>query len=198
MHLGRVLLFGWYSDRFAVKMARRNGGISEPEHKLWLMLPLFVALPLSILFLGFAPYYGLHWAAYVIGGMGLSCAAGGVVTTAALNYLFDSYHDFKSDKATSASDDSPQMLAVLPPAMAIPFGFVSLPAWLSFSLVSPLLTRTPCLQGYAITPWIGNLKTFAISAACVAFAINALALPMIRWGKSLRRRDAGVLYGKGQ
>jgi hypothetical protein len=52
-----------------VYMARRNNGISEPEHKLWLTLPLFVAGPLGLLMMGMGAYFELHWIVFVIGSV---------------------------------------------------------------------------------------------------------------------------------
>lgn len=52
-------------------MARRNGGIAEPEHKLWLLLPLFVGMPAGFLMMGLGPYYQAHWIVYVL-GMGIT------------------------------------------------------------------------------------------------------------------------------
>lgn len=51
-------------------MAQRNGGVSDPEHKLWLMAPIFIGVPGGFLMMGLGPYYGAHWIVYTL-GMGL-------------------------------------------------------------------------------------------------------------------------------
>jgi hypothetical protein len=55
------------SDRLALWFAKRNHGISEPEHKLWLTLPLLLAGPFGLLMMGMGAYFELHWIVFVIG-----------------------------------------------------------------------------------------------------------------------------------
>ena len=90
------ILAGWFSDMFAVWMARRNGGIFEPEHRLWLaIVPLIFHAAGSILF-GVGAQHGVHWMGlafglvFMVGMMPL----GNIV---AINYIVDSYREVAGD-----------------------------------------------------------------------------------------------------
>ncbi|BGP32213.1 hypothetical protein JCM10296v2_003993 [Rhodotorula toruloides] len=173
-----VIIYGYINDKWALWMARRRGGISEPEDKLsLLLLSTAIPLPVSLLMLGLPPTYGWHWAAYVVAGMGLSVLFGSLFTASSIYYLFDCYHTFRPYSYDLPTSDSPQILALLMPTMAIAFGFVQ-------------------LRRLALDTGIG-LRNFGISAAFVAFACALLTLPMLRWGKALRIRDAAMYYGEG-
>lgn len=51
-------IFGGYvCDRWTVYYARKNGGISEPEHKLYLMIVPTVLSPIGLLMMGLGIYY---------------------------------------------------------------------------------------------------------------------------------------------
>lgn len=120
-----MIIYGYINDKWALWMARRRGGISEPEDKLsLLLLSTAIPLPVSLLMLGLPPTYGWHWAAYVVGGMGLSVLFGSLLTASSIYYLFDCYHTFRPYSYDLPTSDSPQILALLMPTMAIAFGFV--------------------------------------------------------------------------
>lgn len=72
---------GWFSDRFVEWMARRRGGISEAEDRLWLMYPATIISPAGLMLFGIGSGEGWLfpklWAAYVgLGfiGFGWGCA----------------------------------------------------------------------------------------------------------------------------
>ncbi len=43
---------GYIGDRIVLKMARKNNGILEPEHRLWLFLPSLLLVPFGLLLWG--------------------------------------------------------------------------------------------------------------------------------------------------
>ena len=43
---------GVFSDWFVIKCARRNGGIYEPEHRLWLFALTTIIAPVSLILWG--------------------------------------------------------------------------------------------------------------------------------------------------
>ncbi|BGO91518.1 hypothetical protein NBRC10512_003179 [Rhodotorula toruloides] len=172
-----VILYGWVNDKWALWMAKRRGGISEPEDKLsLLLLTTAIPLPVSLLMLGLPPTYAWRWPAYVVAGMGMSVMFGSFLTASSIYYLFDCYHTFRPYSYDLPTSDSPQILALLMPSMAISFGF-----------------------NYAVSPWTAGigLRNFGISACFTAFGCALLTLPMLRWGKALRIRDAAMYYGEG-
>lgn len=156
-------------------MAKRNGGISEPEHKLWLMLSLFILLPIGLVFLGVAPYFSLPWPAFVIAGLGITSLASSFGTTSAVNYLFDCFAAFDPGSGSVAPpEDCPQLVSALIPAMVLSFA-----------------------MNYALNPWLDalGLRDWGVSCAAVAAVVNLTMFPMIWYGKRLRRRQAALLYG---
>lgn len=72
---------GWFSDKFMEWMARRRGGISEAEDRLWLMYPAAIINPAGLILFGVGSGKGwlfpTLWGAYVgLGfiGFGWGCA----------------------------------------------------------------------------------------------------------------------------
>jgi MFS family permease len=112
-----IFLGGWLNDKSILWLARRNGGIYEPEMRLWLALPMSVITPAGILMCGVGLAYvsfvrvthsrpstlapdsfsnkssqGSPWPLVAVGygifGFGL-VVAGDI----ALSYAMDCYHD---------------------------------------------------------------------------------------------------------
>jgi MFS family permease len=81
---------GYLSDKFVIWMARRNGGIQEAEHRLWLMLPLIVINPLGMLLFGIGTGYGWPWPGPYI-GLGLIGFGWGCTGDLSMSYLMDAY-----------------------------------------------------------------------------------------------------------
>ena len=52
---------GLLSDYMIVYLSRRNGGIYEPEMRLWLALPAVIITPCSIILFGLTFTAGLPW-----------------------------------------------------------------------------------------------------------------------------------------
>lgn len=71
-------------------MARRNNGVYEPEHRLWLLLPLVVLAPGSQLFWGLGAYYGVQWIGPVV-AMGIISFVPVVGVQVCVSYCIDSY-----------------------------------------------------------------------------------------------------------
>jgi len=51
-HLPGIIIGGYLNDKSIVWLAKRNGGIYEPEMRLWLALPSAILTPGSVLMLG--------------------------------------------------------------------------------------------------------------------------------------------------
>lgn len=58
---------GLVVDKSIIWLSHRNGGIFEPEMRLWSALPGVVLMPLSILMFGLATAAGTHWIVPAIG-----------------------------------------------------------------------------------------------------------------------------------
>ncbi|KAI6886451.1 hypothetical protein KC334_g15650 [Hortaea werneckii] len=84
----------------ALKLARRNNGIFEPEHRLWgFALPTLV-LPASLILWGVGAAHGVHWFGLIVAIFGTAfCNTAGI--TLSVNYLVDSYHEISGDGMTT-------------------------------------------------------------------------------------------------
>lgn len=87
--LGAVIC-GPLSDSIALYLARRNGGIFEPEMRLWLAIAFTPLVPAGLFMFGIGLNNGSHW---LLPAFGLGISAVGIVpaSSAALTYLTDSY-----------------------------------------------------------------------------------------------------------
>ncbi|KAK5467613.1 Major facilitator superfamily transporter [Exophiala xenobiotica] len=81
---------GWCSDKFVIWMAKRNGGIFEAEHRLWLLFPTACIFPVGLWIFGIGTAYGWSWPAPYVGlgfiGFGWGCAG-----DLSMAYLMDAY-----------------------------------------------------------------------------------------------------------
>jgi MFS family permease len=87
---------GRLSDRLTTKLARRNSGIMEAEHRLWPFVLCVIIVPCSLILWGVGAQHKIHWFGLVVA----MCALAFTTTmgvTLSVNYLIDSYHDISSD-----------------------------------------------------------------------------------------------------
>ncbi|KAJ5085977.1 hypothetical protein N7532_010748 [Penicillium argentinense] len=87
---------GYLSDKSILWLSKKNGGIYEPEMRLWLALPMAILGPASILMFGLGLAYGIHWALLAVGFgvFGFTLAA---ISGISLSYLMDCYQDVIGD-----------------------------------------------------------------------------------------------------
>lgn len=124
----RAIFGGWITDKFTIREAKRNGGISEAEHRLKLFLLPTILTPIGLLMIGLGPYYGAHWIVYVLGAFTVNIA-GPLATLLSLTYAFITYHSIHpretSGVKAAAQQTAPYLLSVVFLAMVVTFGFVS-------------------------------------------------------------------------
>ncbi|KAJ5280025.1 Major facilitator superfamily domain general substrate transporter [Penicillium angulare] len=91
-----TLFIPMFNDWLIVYLARRNGGIFEPEMRLWTMIPAVFLNCIGLLVFGIGLGRGLHWILLSIGqaifGFGFIVTADAVLT-----YLTDCYPDILGD-----------------------------------------------------------------------------------------------------
>jgi len=58
---------GPISDRVAAWKTRRNGGVREPEMRLWCFLPAIIVSPAGLVVFSCTAYYKLHWIGFFAG-----------------------------------------------------------------------------------------------------------------------------------
>ncbi|EEU34751.1 uncharacterized protein NECHADRAFT_94856 [Fusarium vanettenii 77-13-4] len=91
-----ALVSGNFSDWLTIKLARRNNGIMEAEHRLWPFAICVVMVPGSLILWGVGAQHGVHWFGLVF-AMGCLAFTSAVGVTLSVNYLIDSYHDISGD-----------------------------------------------------------------------------------------------------
>ncbi|KAK8017864.1 MFS transporter [Apiospora rasikravindrae] len=91
---------GAFSDRFIIRLARRNNGISEPEHRLWLFAISTLVVPSSLIMWGVGAAHHVHWFGLVF-AMGALAYASTTGVTLSVSYLVDTYRDISGDALTT-------------------------------------------------------------------------------------------------
>lgn len=94
-------LSGWLSDIVTLKLARRNGGIMEPEHRLYMCVVAIIAHPAGCLLYGVGASYSIHWVGIVF-GLGLISVTLPIGSSLALTYILDSYKEMAGEGLVSA------------------------------------------------------------------------------------------------
>lgn len=126
-----AVLGGHIADRFTIRQARKNGGISEAEHKLKLLIVPTALAPFALLMLGLGPYYEAH-AMVFIAGMFVLSLIGPLAALLCLMYAFDTFHAMQPDSREGPQDEvqqcAPYLLAIIALCMIMTFGFVSRPS----------------------------------------------------------------------
>ncbi|KAK7432214.1 hypothetical protein QQZ08_001159 [Neonectria magnoliae] len=92
---------GWLSDIMTIKLARRNGGVYEPEQRLWMCVISIVSHPAGCLLYGVGASYSIHWVGIVF-GLGLISVTLPIGSSLAFTYILDSYKEVAGEGLVSA------------------------------------------------------------------------------------------------
>lgn len=95
-----ALWSGWSADKLAIFLARRNGGIREPEQRLWALLISGVLCAAGLILWGVGAARDVHWFGLIF-GLGLlafSCVCGGSI---ALSYDVDCFKEISGESMIS-------------------------------------------------------------------------------------------------
>lgn len=90
------LVSGKFSDWLTIRLARRNNGIMEAEHRLYPFAICVIAVPAFLILWGVGAAHGIHWfgLVFAMGGLAFSSTVGVALS---INYLIDSYHDISGN-----------------------------------------------------------------------------------------------------
>lgn len=90
------LYTGLFGDWALVKIARRNNGVKEAEHRLWLLLAAAVTLPLALILWGVGAAHQIHWFGLIVAMVLVGCS---IIMGAqiSLAYCIDCYKDLGAD-----------------------------------------------------------------------------------------------------
>ncbi|KAL7930741.1 major facilitator superfamily domain-containing protein [Trichoderma chlorosporum] len=118
-------LSGWMADTLALRLARRNGGVMEPEQRLWTCLVALVMHPAGCLLYGVGASYHIHWFGVVFGLCLISITLP-MGANLAFTYILDSYKEVAGEGLVSA--------ILVRNLMGFAFGFAVVPMINSLSL----------------------------------------------------------------
>ncbi|OTB13406.1 hypothetical protein K445DRAFT_377685 [Daldinia sp. EC12] len=91
---------GVFSDRFVIRLARRNNGVSEPEHRLWLFSVSTLMIPSALILWGVGAAHQIHWIGLIV-AMCITAFANTMGITLSVSYLIDTYRDISGDALTT-------------------------------------------------------------------------------------------------
>ena len=87
---------GWIGDRIVLELARRNRGILEAEHRLWLFLPSLLLIPFGLILWGVGAAHAIHWFGCVF-AMGVIALTNTIGLQLSISYCIDSYKDLSGE-----------------------------------------------------------------------------------------------------
>lgn len=173
--IGAVLGSVWggpCTDWLLLRLARRNEGIYEPEHRLWIYLPIPVIGAAGILLYGVGAAQGIHWAVPCLGlvfvGFYLDAS-----TPIAMGFALDCYPDLEAQVV--------QLSNFLRNVLGGAFTF-GLQPWINYSGV-----RTTVIVIAAVV--------FALNAMCVCFLLGGRRVRFWSAKRYLTVRDQALFYG---
>ncbi|GAB1215282.1 hypothetical protein ATERTT37_004468 [Aspergillus terreus] len=95
-----AIFTGRFSDWLTVRLARRNNGVMEAEHRLWPFLPCIILVPSSLILWGVGAAHEVHWFGLIFAMWLLAfCNACGI--TLSVNYMVDSYREISGQAITT-------------------------------------------------------------------------------------------------
>ncbi|RAL67460.1 hypothetical protein DID88_008215 [Monilinia fructigena] len=87
---------GVIGDRVVLWLARRNKGVSEAEHRLWLFLLSIILIPGSLLLWGVGAAHHVHWFGLIF-AMFLIASSNCIGIQLSVSYCIDSYKDLSGE-----------------------------------------------------------------------------------------------------
>ncbi|OJJ08760.1 hypothetical protein ASPVEDRAFT_879616 [Aspergillus versicolor CBS 583.65] len=87
---------GKLADKLSILLTRRNGGIMEPEFRLWCFVGGCIVTPLGLLLFGVGYAHELSWVALVF-GMGMVGFVSPAAGSLAVSYVVDCYHELRGE-----------------------------------------------------------------------------------------------------
>jgi hypothetical protein len=101
--VGMILGSIWVTlagPQLVIKLARRNKGISEPEHILWLFTASFVVVPFALVLWGVGQAHEMHWFGLVFAQASLAISSTLCLSTA-IQYATSAYRDMSGELITT-------------------------------------------------------------------------------------------------
>jgi MFS family permease len=88
------------ADWIALRLARRNNGVREPEHRLWVLGASGIISAAGLMTWGIGAYHGVHWVGLVfgLGMLTFGCVSGGSI---AVSYNVDCFKSIAGETTVS-------------------------------------------------------------------------------------------------
>jgi len=87
---------GYLGDRIVLYLARRNKGVLESEHRLWLFSVSLILIPGSLILWGVGAAHHIHWFGLIF-AMGVIAASNTIGVQLSVSYCIDSYKDLSGE-----------------------------------------------------------------------------------------------------
>ncbi|CAF3537270.1 hypothetical protein SNK05_010748 [Fusarium graminearum] len=125
------LWVGKAADWIALWLARRNGGIREPEQRLWVLLVSGIISSAGLIVWGVGAYYQVHWVGLVfgLGMLTVGCVAGGAI---AVSYNVDCFKEIAGETTVS--------IMLIRNTIGFGFSYAITPWWTSQGLKNCFIT----------------------------------------------------------
>lgn len=81
---------GWVGDWFVIRKARKNNGIMESEHRLWLFVPSLLLIPFGLILWGVGSAHHVHWFGPIV-AMCIIAMTNTFGVQISISYAIDSY-----------------------------------------------------------------------------------------------------------
>ncbi|KAF7864550.1 hypothetical protein EAF04_006682 [Stromatinia cepivora] len=91
---------GFIGDRVVLWLARRNKGVLEAEHRLWLFLLSIILIPASLILWGVGAAHHIHWFGLIV-AMFLIAGSNGIGVQLSVSYCIDAYKDLSGEAMAS-------------------------------------------------------------------------------------------------
>jgi hypothetical protein len=99
-NLSSSIFTGRFSDWLTIKLARRNGGVMEAEHRLWPFAANLILVPGSLLLWGVGAAHEIHWFGLIVAMCMLAFTNTSGITLS-VNYMVDSYRELSGVAMTT-------------------------------------------------------------------------------------------------
>lgn len=91
---------GKIGRQLTLRLARRNGGVSESEHTLYMFIASMVLVPAGMLLYGLGVVHNIHWIGLIF-SQGMIAASSTLAPAGALGYAISSYPELSGDMVTT-------------------------------------------------------------------------------------------------
>ncbi|EXJ88082.1 hypothetical protein A1O1_05010 [Capronia coronata CBS 617.96] len=139
---------GPISDWIALRLARRNGGILEAEHRLWIYVYPTVIFPAALILWGVGAAHHVHWFGLAVGSFLFSTGVAVTVITM-VSYCIDTYKDLSSEAMVT--------IIVIRNSMAFGIGYAITP-WVKLGyqdafIIAAFMSMAACLVFLVMVVW---------------------------------------------